>query len=182
MLDKIQQGWRSPGWVNYLVLPVTTLYATLVFVRRRLFKSKLLKTHSLPVPVIVVGGLSAGGSGKTPVVIGLVNYLRDKGFNPGVISRGYGGNSAFWPREVDDKTDAETVGDEPQLMFERLGVPVVVGPDRVRDGHYLVDKCGCDIIVSDDGFQHFKLKRDVDIVVVDICSDLRNFHHKTIST
>ena len=123
------------------------------------------------MPVIIVGSISVGGSGKSPLVIALVNHLKEKGFKPGVISRGYGGKSAFWPRAVDQTTSAELVGDEPQLIFEQCDVPVVTGPDRVRNGYYLIDDMNCngncDILISDDGYQHFALKRTIDIAVVD---------------
>ncbi len=167
MLDKIQRGWRKPGWLNYILLPVSWLYLFLIFVRRALYKIRVLQSTSLGKPVVVVGGISVGGVGKTPVVVELIHYFRDKGFHPGVISRGYGGHSDHWPRQVDEHTDAGIVGDEPQLIFEQTGVPVVVGPDRVADGQYLIDKLGCDVLISDDGFQHYRLRRDIDIVVVD---------------
>lgn len=117
--------------------------------------------------VIVVGGIGVGGSGKTPLVIALVKHLKKLGYKPGVISRGYGGQTAFWPREVDQTTTPELVGDEPQLIFEKCNVPVVVGPDRVRSGCYMIDKLKCNVLISDDGYQHFALKRNIDIVVID---------------
>ena len=127
----------------------------------------MLTSHQLPVPVVVVGGISVGGSGKTPMVLSLIDHLRGEGMRPGVISRGYGGNSDFWPRVVGDDTSAELVGDEPQLIWQISGAPVVVGPERVRCGQHLLDRFDCDVIISDDGFQHFALKRDHDLVVVD---------------
>jgi tetraacyldisaccharide 4'-kinase len=167
MLDNIQRGWRKPGWLNYILLPVSWLYSFLVFIRRVLYKIGILQSTSLGKPVVVVGGISVGGVGKTPVVVELIRHFRDKGYQPGVISRGYGGHSDYWPRQVDEQTDAGIVGDEPQLIFELTGAPVVVGPDRVADGRYLIDKLGCDMLISDDGFAHHKLRRDIDIVVVD---------------
>ena len=167
MLDKIQHGWRKPGWLNIILLPVSWLYSLVVFIRHSLYRLGVLKSVSLEKPVIVVGGISVGGVGKTPIVVELIHYFRDKGFKPGVISRGYGGESDFWPRQVDEHTDAALVGDEPKLIFEQTGAPVVVGPDRVADGRYLIDKLGCDLLISDDGFQHFRLRRDIDIVVID---------------
>ena len=167
MLGKIQHGWRKPGWLNYILLPVSWLYSIVMVVRHALYKLGVLPSVSLDKPVVVVGGISVGGVGKTPVVVELIRHFRGRGFRPGVISRGYGGDSDHWPRRVDEHTDAAIVGDEPQLIFEQTGAPVVVGPDRVADGRLLIDKLGCDILISDDGFQHFKLRRDIDIVVVD---------------
>jgi tetraacyldisaccharide 4'-kinase len=138
-----------------------------VILRHACYRAGLLKPSTLTVPVIVVGSVSVGGSGKSPLVMSLVNHLQATGYKPGVISRGYGGNSEFWPREVSRSTTAELVGDEPQMIFERCNVPVVVGPDRVSNGRYLIDRMHCDILISDDGYQHFALHRDIDIVVVD---------------
>ena len=167
MRDSIIRGWRQPQLLNYLLLPVAWLYQFLSAIRHSAYRSGLLRSYRLPVPVLVAGGITAGGSGKTPLVIELVNHLKETGFNPGVISRGYGGKSTFWPRQVGDDTSAELVGDEPQLIRDRCQVPVVVGPDRIRSGRFLLDRCSCDVIVSDDGFQHFAIKRDLDLVVID---------------
>jgi tetraacyldisaccharide 4'-kinase len=167
MRDRIQRGWSSPGWINYLLLPVTWIYLALTGIRKLMYRYGIFATGHLDAPVIVVGGISSGGSGKTPLVIALARYLHKQGYRPGIISRGYGGNSAYWPRQVDQATTAELVGDEPQLMYELAGVPVVVGPDRIADGRQLLKDNGCDVVVSDDGFQHFRLHRDLDIVVID---------------
>ncbi len=167
MKTRIQQGWRNPGWLNYLLLPLSTLYVILVKIRQGCYSLGIFRSSQLPVPVIVVGSVSAGGSGKSPLVISLVHHFKAKGYRPGVIARGYGGKSGFWPREVNSHTNAELVGDEPQMIFEMCRVAVVVGPDRVQNGRYLVDKLECDVLISDDGFQHFALKRAVDIAVID---------------
>lgn len=167
MLDKLRQGWREPNLLTFMFLPISWVYLGLVKVRQIFYRLGIFKSVTLSVPVIVVGNITVGGSGKTPLVMAMVSFLKDKGYRPGVISRGYGGTSQFWPREVDTTTSAEIVGDEPQLIYERCSVAIVVGPDRVRCGCYLIDKLGCDILVSDDGFQHFALNRNIDIVVVD---------------
>ncbi|WP_424947520.1 tetraacyldisaccharide 4'-kinase [Candidatus Spongiihabitans sp.] len=171
MLNKLQQGWLRARLLNYLLAPISWCYAVLARLRYGCYRAGIFKSRVLPRPVIVVGGISVGGSGKSPLVIALVNHLKEKGFKPGVIARGYGGKSAFWPRAVNQATCAQLVGDEPQLIFEQCDVPVVVGPDRVRNGYYLLDGMNgngnCDIVISDDGYQHFALKRTVDIAVVD---------------
>ena len=167
MRDRIQRGWTSPGWINYLLLPVSWAYLASMAARKLLYDVGIFRTQKLDAPVIVVGGISAGGSGKTPLVIALAKYLNDNGYRPGVISRGYRGSSTYWPRQVTRTTTADVVGDEPQLIYELAGVPVVVGPDRLEDGRMLIEENGCDVIVSDDGFQHFRLHRDLDIVVID---------------
>ena len=167
MLDKLQQGWRQPRLLNYLLRPISWCYVLLVKLRQGCYRTGICKSSALPVPVIVVGNISVGGSGKSPLVMALVNHLKAKGFRPGVISRGYGGKSTFWPREVNKATSAQLVGDEPQLIFERCDVAVVVGPNRVQNGYYLIDKMNCDILISDDGYQHFALQRTIDIAVID---------------
>ena len=167
MLEQLQRGWRQPGWLNYAFLPLTFLYRLLHGLRYGCYKLGLCKRVRLQVPVIVVGGISVGGAGKTPLVIALARHYREAGMKPGIICRGYGGASRSWPMAVDHATDAGLVGDEAQLMFELSGVPVVAGPDRVRDGLMLVDKFDCDLVISDDGFQHYRLQRDADVVVID---------------
>ncbi len=174
MRHRIVQGWDKPRLLNYLLLPVSLLYSSLISLRRWLYQVGIFPSTAVSVPVIVVGGVTAGGAGKTPVVIALIKHLVKQRYRPGVVSRGYGGKSPYWPREVSAETTAELVGDEPQLIFERVGVPVIVGPNRVDDAEMLIDRFGCDIIVSDDGFQHFAIRRDLDIVVVDGQSGLGN--------
>ena len=167
MSSLIEKGWQRPGLINFLLLPLSFLYGIAMKIRGFLYQWGLKSSHALGVPVIVVGNLSVGGTGKTPLVIALVQALRAKGYKPGVISRGYGANPPFTPFAVDDHSEAVQVGDEPLLIYQRCNVPVVVGPDRILNSGVLIDKYGCNVIVSDDGFQHLRLQRDVDIVVVD---------------
>jgi tetraacyldisaccharide 4'-kinase len=119
----------------------------------------------LSVPVIVVGNFTAGGTGKTPLVIALVEHLKARGFRPGIVSRGYGRTSRE-PVRVSHETPIEQCGDEPKLMFERSGVPVLVDSDRLAAANALIAD-GCDAIVSDDGLQHANLPRDIEIEVLD---------------
>ncbi len=132
-----------------------------------LYQLGIKTSFRLDVPVIVVGNLTVGGTGKTPLVIALAKWLATEGYKPGIITRGYGGQSLQWPLSVTADSDPWQAGDEAVVLARRSGVDVVAGPDRVRDGQMLIDKFGCDVIISDDGFQHFRLQRDVDIVVVD---------------
>ena len=167
LAELIQRGWQRPGWINRLLYPLSVGYAGVMAVRRQAYRCGILKRHKLPLPLIVVGNISVGGAGKTPLLIELVEHLKSRGMAPGVISRGYRGRSACWPREVDEAATAAEVGDEPVLIFRRCRVPVMVGPDRVRSARLLIDTHRCDIILSDDGFQHLALRRDLDIVVLD---------------
>jgi tetraacyldisaccharide 4'-kinase len=141
------------------LLPVSWLFGLLVDLRRRLYRCALLPSQRLPVPVIVVGNLTVGGSGKTPLVLWLVGRLREQGWRPGIISRGYGG-AAHKVRPVLASSPASLVGDEPLLLARRSGVPVFVGRDRPAAGRALLAAHPeCDVIVSDDGLQHYRLQR-----------------------
>jgi tetraacyldisaccharide 4'-kinase len=153
--------------VAWLLLPLALLFLVLAFVRRTLYRVGLLASQRLPVPVVVVGNITAGGSGKTPLVLWLVDELRRRGRHPGVISRGYGG-SAEGVRKVSHDDTPSVVGDEPLLIRRRADCPVYVGRDRVSVGKALLaDHPECDVIVCDDGLQHYRLTRDVEIAVVD---------------
>lgn len=149
------------------LLPLSWLFGALSALRRGLFRCGVLRSQGLPVPVIIVGNLTVGGSGKTPVVLWLVECLRKRGFRPGVISRGYGA-AADCPRAVVAEASAQEVGDEPLLLARRCGAPVFVGRDRVAAGKALLAAHPeCNVIVSDDGLQHYRLQRDIEIVVFD---------------
>ena len=167
MRDRLVQGWSGYGWFNVLMLPVSWVYQVLFWCNRQLYSLGLLATRSVPAPVIVVGGITAGGAGKTPLVIAIADYFKQQGRRPGIVSRGYGGKTGQGAVRVSHLTTARQVGDEPQLIHELTGLPVVVGPDRIESGRYLVQQCQCDLVINDDGFQRFSLARDVDIAVVD---------------
>jgi tetraacyldisaccharide 4'-kinase len=147
-----------------------------VKVRRFLYQKNILTTHYLPVPVIVVGNISVGGTGKTPLVIWMINQLREQGFIPGVISRGYGGVAKSWPQQVRHDSDPKAVGDEAVLIAKRCHCPMAVGPDRVAAAQALLKYSDCNIIVSDDGLQHYPLGRDMEIAVIDGTRRFGNGH------
>ena len=115
--------------------------------------------------MIVVGNISVGGTGKTPLLAALVVIFQAQGYRPGIISRGYGGSATHYPQRVTDSSTAEAVGDEPLLLSSLC--PVVVDPDRYRAARYLLENTGCNLIFSDDGLQHYRLPRDIEIVVMD---------------
>ncbi len=149
------------------LLPLSWLFQLIVGVRRGLYRYAALPSYCLPVPVIVIGNLTVGGSGKTPLVLWLVDRLRELGWRPGIISRGYGG-AAAGAQAVTIDADAAVAGDEPLLLVRRSGVPVFVGRDRVAAGQALLTAHpGCNVIVSDDGLQHYRLQRSVEIAVFD---------------
>lgn len=145
--------------------PLSILFGQLVFWRRFFYRAGILGSKRLPVPVVVVGNLSLGGTGKTPLVLWLLARLREQGWRPGVISRGYGG-SATGVRQVVTASLASEVGDEPLLLARRSGVPIFIGRDRVAAGRALLAAYpGCNLIIADDGLQHYRLQRDFELIV-----------------
>ncbi len=163
----IERRWQDWNAISILLLPLAGLFWLVAASRRLCYRLQLCRRHRLPVPVIVVGNITVGGTGKTPLVIWLVNYLKAAGWHPGVVARGYGGKASRWPQQVRADSDPVMVGDEPLLVAAGTGCPVCVGPDRVAAAQQLLQHGQCDIIVSDDGLQHYRLARDVEIVVVD---------------
>lgn len=153
--------------LSLLLAPAGWLFCLIAFLRRRAYSSGLLYSNKLPVPVFIVGNIAIGGTGKTPLVIWLVNFLKKQGRNPGVISRGYGGESQQWPQHVSPESAPALVGDEPVVIARNADCPVYVSPDRFEAGKRLLEKYRCDIIVCDDGLQHYSLQRDYEICVID---------------
>lgn len=162
----IHRVWYQGAASGAVLLPLSGIYWLLLKIRGILFRYGLLRTYKASVPLIVVGNITAGGTGKTPVVIWLVEQLRNKGFTPGIVSRGYGGSKSGTSMRVDADSDAAVVGDEPVLLARRGECPVAVDSDRVRAATMLVDD-GVDVIVADDGLQHLRLRCDYEICVID---------------
>jgi tetraacyldisaccharide 4'-kinase len=159
--------WHSRGVLAWLLWPASLLFGAVVFFRRLLFRLRIFRSHGAGIPVIVVGNLSAGGSGKTPLVLRIAEILREHHWKPGIVSRGYGGH-ATQPREATIASDPAEVGDEPMLLARRSGCPVWVAPDRVQACRALREQHPeCNVIVTDDGLQHYALRRDIEICVVD---------------
>jgi tetraacyldisaccharide 4'-kinase len=131
-----------------------------------LYQLQIKRSYSSDVPIVVVGNIVVGGSGKTPLLMSLCEYLINKGIKPGVVSRGYGG-SVSGIKQVSVNDSASLVGDEPLMVCQKISVPVVVGSDRVAAVKYLIDNNECDVVLSDDGLQHYRMRRDFEIAVVD---------------
>lgn len=167
MSKTIERAWQQGNPALYLLAPLSWLFALITGVRRWLYRCGWLASTLPGVPVVIVGNISVGGNGKTPTVLYLVELLKSQGYQPGIISRGYGGKSEHYPLRVDSHTPAAQCGDEPALMARRSGVPLAVGPDRVAAAKLLVDSGEVDILVSDDGMQHYKLGRTLEVAVVD---------------
>ena len=164
MIEKIWSG-QSPLWI--LLLPLSGLYGLVSNLIRLSYRLGLRKSWRAPVPVVVVGNLTAGGNGKTPVVVWLVEQLQQRGIRVGVVSRGYGGKAGHYPLVLDAQTSSDQAGDEPVLIFQRTGAAVAVSPVRCEAVQALLAGNQPQIIITDDGLQHYALARDYEIVVVD---------------
>ena len=169
----LHRAWYDNGRFAWVLLPLSALYWLVLALRRFLYDAGVFRTHRASAPVIIVGNITAGGTGKTPTVLWLVEALRERGFNPGIVSRGYGGSHSGTSMRVEQDSDATVVGDEPALLARRGQCPVVVDPDRVRGAGMLVED-GVDVIVADDGLQHYRLARDYEICVIDGSRGLGN--------
>ena len=166
LFELIQTAWRRKNALFYLVLvPLSWLFAAISALRRFAYKVNILKSYQLPVPVIVVGNINMGGNGKTPVVMWLVKQLRSNGYQPAVISRGYGG-AAKLPTKVNADSEPSDVGDEPILIANKCACPVWVGANKVQVATELLKvHPEINILISDDGLQHYALQRDIEIAV-----------------
>ncbi|ANW23337.1 tetraacyldisaccharide 4'-kinase [Vibrio coralliilyticus] len=167
MIEKI---WFENHPLRYflwpLLWPLSLVFGVISRSRRQAFVSGNKASYKAPVPVVVVGNITAGGNGKTPVVIWLVEQLQSMGYKPGVVSRGYGAKAPSYPLIVEEQTPTKHCGDEPKLIFKRTATPVAVSPVR-SDAVKALLPLGVDIVITDDGLQHYALQRDIEIVVVD---------------
>lgn len=161
------QFWYKKFGLHWLLLPFSALFLLISYFRKTLYQQGFLSSYQAPVPVIIVGNLTVGGNGKTPVVIWLVEQLQQRGLKVGVISRGYGSQSKTFPLLVTEQSDPILSGDEPLLIAKRMQAPVCISPNRQQAIELLLQTHQCDLIVSDDGLQHYKLQRDLEIVVID---------------
>ncbi|MFC0322366.1 tetraacyldisaccharide 4'-kinase [Gallibacterium melopsittaci] len=159
--------WYQQSWLQWLLLPFAWLFQFITFLRRKAYQTGIFSSWKAPCPVVVVGNLSVGGNGKTPLVVCLVEQLQARGIRVGVISRGYGGESNDYPFLVCASSDPRKTGDEPVLIAKRTAVPVAISPNRRESIELLYKAYHPQIIISDDGLQHYKLQRDVELVVVD---------------
>ena len=167
MAKFLNEVWYKDHFVGTWLMPFSFIFTDVVKFRRWMYKKGFKPVEKLSVPVIIVGNITLGGTGKTPLVIYMAQQLKAAGFKPGVISRGYGGQSDSWPLKVTADSDTLQVGDEPLIIAQQAGCPVAVGPVRADSARLLLDSEACDVIISDDGLQHYALHRDIEIVVID---------------
>ena len=170
-MKRLDHYWYERGIIPFLLilplLPLSQIYCGVVGIRRLLYRLSILKHQKLPVPVIIVGNINIGGTGKTPLVVYLCALFKRNGYQPGIISRGYKGKAQVWPQIVTSNSNPSLVGDECVLLANRTHCPLVAGPDRVAAALRLLESKKYDIIISDDGLQHYALDRDTEIVVYD---------------
>jgi len=158
--------WQTRNWLSWLMWPISLLYLLLLTCHKLLYQLHLKKITIFSVPVIVVGNITVGGTGKTPLVIKLAKLLTEQGFTPGIISRGYGGSNRK-PLVVTSHSNCDLVGDEALVIARNVNCPLVITPQRVTAAQKLINEFKCDVILSDDGLQHYALGRTVEIAVID---------------
>ncbi len=179
LADRVWYG--KPGALSCLchlpLMPFSALFAAMSGARRLCYARGILKSSAPGIPVLVVGGITVGGSGKTPLCAALLRHLADEGWRPGLISRGYRGRAPSYPFIVHEDSDPAQTGDEPLLIKRALGdrAVVMVDPDRAR-GAFALEEAGCGVVIADDGLQHYSLERDVEVIVVDAARKFGNGH------
>jgi tetraacyldisaccharide 4'-kinase len=159
--------WYDAHPIRWVLWPVSQIYRLVITVRRWCYRVHIKKTVHFSTPIIVVGNLTVGGTGKSPLTSQIAKWLLQKGYRVGLVSRGYGGQSTVWPREVTADIDATLVGDEAVMLVRQTGCPMVVGPDRVAAVKKLLSEYELDFVISDDGLQHLALGRQIEIVLID---------------
>lgn len=159
--------WYSHDWLHYIFKPLSILYGLIIRIRRSRYQSGQYVVSHYTIPIIVVGNITVGGSGKTPLVIWLVDFLKKTGHRPAIVARGYRGKASSWPQQVRPDSDPVVVGDEAVLLARRCLCPVAVGPDRSACVEAVLQHTNADVIIADDGLQHYALGRDIEIAVID---------------
>ncbi|MEM1111073.1 MAG: tetraacyldisaccharide 4'-kinase [Pseudomonadota bacterium] len=172
--QRLLRAWYEGSPWLWLLRPVEALFRAVVSLRRWLFQAGLLSRYRAPVPVVVVGNITLGGTGKTPIVIALVEALTARGQRVGVVSRGYGARGLSFPHLVSAGDAATSSADEALLIAQRTGCPVAIGPDRSAAARLLLESHDVDLLVADDGLQHYALVRDFEIAVIDYEQQLGN--------
>lgn len=159
--------WYGQRPIALAFVPLSWLFFVIIKIRKLLYTKGWKTSMKVAAPVIIVGNITVGGTGKTPLVIWLAQLLEKAGYRPGIISRGYKGIASSWPQQAREDSDSRVVGDEAKILAKRAGCPVAVGPDRAKSAQALIERHGCDVIVSDDGLQHYAIQRDIEIAIID---------------
>ena len=162
-----QKLWYSSSKLRWLLYPLSFIFLCIVIIRKKMYHCHILKSYKIPVPVVIVGNITVGGTGKTPLVIYLVELLQNSGYKVGIISRGYKSRAKKYPFIIDTHTTVEEAGDEPFLMYKKLRCPIAISKNKIDACQLLLKETNINIIISDDGLQHYRLQRDIEIAVVD---------------
>lgn len=176
LADRLLAAWYAGHPALALLRPLEALYRRVVTRKRARFLSGESASYRAPVPVIVVGNITVGGTGKTPMILWLIEHCRRQGLKVGVVSRGYGAKPPHYPWRVEASQPAEQAGDEPLLIVQRTGVPLMIDPDRSAAVQALLASEPLDLILCDDGMQHYRLARDLELVLIDSARGLGNGH------
>lgn len=172
--ERLVNAWYQGHPALCLLRPLEWLYRAVVRRKRRRFVAGLSPSYRAPVPVIVVGNITVGGTGKTPLILYLIEHCRARGLRVGVVSRGYGAQPPSLPWRVTAEQSAREAGDEPLLLVQRSGVALMIDPDRARAVQALLSAESLDLILCDDGLQHYRLARDLELVLIDAARGLGN--------
>lgn len=171
MKQKLQRWFETLWYHNptpcFGLVALSRVFQKITQIRRFLYQHGTFTSVKMPVPVIIVGNLTVGGTGKSPLVAYLADFLSQAGYKPGIISRGYGSKAQHWPQRVFADSDPAQVGDEAVMLANKTGCPVAVGSVRAKAVALLLAETDCNLIISDDGLQHYALQRDIEIIVVD---------------
>ncbi|CAM4467293.1 MAG: Tetraacyldisaccharide 4'-kinase [Legionellaceae bacterium] len=159
--------WYTKNIFSYLLLPFSFIFYLIIITRKYLYQKNIITKKTLPLPVIIVGNITVGGNGKTPLVIWLANFLKKQGYKPGIISRGYGGKPSTNPIYVTAESDPRLVGDEPIIIAKQTHCPTAIATKRIDAAQLLLTQKNCNILISDDGLQHYSLSRTIEIAVID---------------
>jgi len=174
LADRLLDAWYRGHPALALLRPLEALYRRVVRSKREAYLDGRRERYRAPVPVLVVGNVTVGGTGKTPLILWLIEHCRARGLRVGVVSRGYGAKPPRLPWRVGADQQAAEAGDEPLLIVRRTGVPLVIDPDRARAVRTLLDSEPLDLVLSDDGLQHYRLARDLELVLIDAARGLGN--------
>jgi tetraacyldisaccharide 4'-kinase len=172
--DRLLDAWYTGHPALALLRPLESLYRRVVDKKRARFVAGEGDIYQAPVPVIVVGNITVGGTGKTPLILWMIEHCRSRGLKVGVVSRGYGARPPSFPWRVMPEQSAAQAGDEPLLIVRRTGVPLMIDPDRSQAARALLAQEPLDLILSDDGLQHYRLARDLELVLIDAARGLGN--------
>lgn len=178
MFDQfIQSVWYTRSPLAWLLWPLSIPFLLIVMAKRAAYRLGWLSVHTFDKPLVVVGNLSVGGTGKTPFITSLVTFLVSKNMSVGLVSRGYKASIKSFPHQLSNEDTALTVGDESFMQYRKLNVPIVISPNRAQAVEYLLSNNQVDVVISDDGLQHYSMGRDVEVVLFD---EIRQFGNQLI--